>query len=96
MVLIALLATEGAAGAQEPERRAAALTSLQRHDDVQLFAALPHPLPAELTARVEQLRLMSTGVTPGSAIRWVRLVDTAGEFLGSGPPSRPWPKPPAT
>ncbi|WP_316762402.1 hypothetical protein [Streptomyces herbicida] len=55
---------------------------------MELFAALPHPLSAGLGPRVEQLRLMSTGVTSGSAVRWLRLVDTAGEFLGFGPPPR--------
>ncbi|MFI6357572.1 hypothetical protein ACIBJF_34195 [Streptomyces sp. NPDC050743] len=90
VVLIALIATapKAAADAGEAEWRARALAKLQRQDDVELFAALPHPLPAELGPRVEQLRLMSTGVTSGSAVRWLRLVDTAGEFLGSGPPPR--------
>ncbi|MGW3148828.1 hypothetical protein ACWDG1_29965 [Streptomyces sp. NPDC001177] len=90
VVLIALIATasEAAAGAGETEWRAKALAKLQRQDDVELFAALPHPLPAGVGPRVEQLRLMSAGVTSGSAVRWLRLVDTAGEFLGFGPPPR--------
>jgi hypothetical protein len=65
-----------------------ALEKLRRQGDVEVFAALPCPLPADLGPRVEQLRLMSTGLTSGSAVRWLRLVDTAGEFLGFGPPPR--------
>ncbi|MHB9860895.1 hypothetical protein [Streptomyces sp. YIM S03343] len=90
VVLIALIAAapDAAARASEPEWRATALAKLRRQDDVELFAALPRPLPAKLETRVEQLRLISTGLTSGSAMRWLRLVDTAGEFLGDGPPPR--------
>lgn len=84
VLLIALIATapEAAAGGW----RGKALAKLQRQDDMELFAALPNPLPAELGARVEQLRLMSTGLTSGSTARWLRMVDTSREFLGFGSP----------
>ncbi|MEV5145134.1 hypothetical protein AB0L14_11955 [Streptomyces sp. NPDC052727] len=89
-VWIALVAAapDDATELSEAEWRARALAKLRRQDDVGLFAALPQSLPAGLGPRVDQLRLLSTGLTSGSAVRWLRLADTAGEFLGSGPPRR--------
>ncbi|MEV6113008.1 hypothetical protein AB0L59_10910 [Streptomyces sp. NPDC052109] len=90
VALIALITTalDTGAGTDETEWRAKALAKLRSQDDVELFAALPRPLPAKLVTRVEQLRLVSAGLTSGSAARWLRLVDTASEFLGDGPPPR--------
>ncbi|MFD3842721.1 hypothetical protein ACFWWC_41805 [Streptomyces sp. NPDC058642] len=82
VVLIALLATSRGPDADTPETWcAAAAAALRQHQDAQLFADLPAPLPDALQLRVDQLRLLSTGLTPRSGHRWLRLADTAGEFL---------------
>ncbi|MER7568834.1 hypothetical protein ACGFWE_42125 [Streptomyces sp. NPDC048523] len=82
VVLAALLATVAEPDADSPETWClAAACLLRRHDDVEMFAALPSPLPDPVTAQMDQLRLLSTGLTPRSGQRWLRLRDTACEFL---------------
>ncbi|MFJ9634375.1 hypothetical protein ACIRU8_42460 [Streptomyces sp. NPDC101175] len=82
VVLIALLATADASGAATPEtwcRSAAA--ALRQQPAAELFAALPASLPDPVRRQVEHLRLLSAAVTPRSGHRWLRLSDTAAEFL---------------
>ncbi|MDT9701115.1 hypothetical protein [Streptomyces sp. P17] len=81
VVLAALLATASASAAAPATWCAAAAAALREQDDVPLFAALPAALPDRIKVRMDQLRLLSTGMTPRSAHRWARLRDTAGEFL---------------
>ncbi|MFJ9631609.1 hypothetical protein ACIRU8_28265 [Streptomyces sp. NPDC101175] len=82
VVLIALLATgdEAGAGAAVTWCTVAEAALCQRQS-TELFAALPASLPDPFRRRVGQLRLLSAGLTPGSARRWLRLSDTAREFL---------------
>ncbi|MGW2240794.1 hypothetical protein [Streptomyces sp. NPDC001759] len=82
VVLIALLATGDDPGAGNPQTwypLAAAL--LRQRPSTELFAVLPPSLPEPVKPRVDQLRLLSTGLTPRSGHRWLRLCDTAREFL---------------
>ncbi|MGW0916534.1 hypothetical protein ACWD1Z_33110 [Streptomyces sp. NPDC002784] len=98
-VLAALLATadEPAAGSPEAWCRAAAAV-LRAPEDVHMFAALPGSLPDPVKVRLGQLRLLSTGLTPRSGLRWHRLRHTACEFLapaalredGGDPPTPHW------
>ncbi|MFI6936814.1 hypothetical protein [Streptomyces sp. NPDC050287] len=82
VVLAALLATAGEPAGTLPETWCqAAAAVLRRQQDVQMFAALPTSLPDPAKVRIDQLRLLSTGLTPRSAHRWLRLRDTACEFL---------------
>jgi hypothetical protein len=82
VVLIALLATTEEPYADTPETwYPAAAALLRKQQNTQLFAALPTPLPDPIKLRVDQLRLLSTGLTPRSGHRWLRLSDTACEFL---------------
>jgi hypothetical protein len=80
VVLVALLATRDDAGSPGTWCAAAA-AALRRQDDLPLFAALPSPLPEPLRTRVVQLRLLSVCLTGRSGHRWIRLCDTACEFL---------------
>lgn len=82
VVLAALLATadEPAAGLPATWCPAAAAV-LRQQQDLQMFAALPSSLPDPVKARIDQLRLLSSGLTPRSSYRWLRLCDTACEFL---------------
>jgi hypothetical protein len=59
----------------------AAAAALRSQEAMRLFAALQSSPPDPLKLRIEQLRLLSTGLTPRSAHRLIRLVDTAREFL---------------
>ncbi|MFI1169086.1 hypothetical protein ACH4UM_37360 [Streptomyces sp. NPDC020801] len=82
VVLVALLATgDDAQGSAPDDWCAAGAAALRQQQEVELFADLPALLPESIRLRVEQLRLMSTGLTPQSAHRWLRLSDTASEFL---------------
>ncbi|MGY4745864.1 hypothetical protein [Streptomyces sp. ATMOS53] len=82
VVLAALLATAGQSAAALSETWClAAAAVLRRQQDVQMFAALPASLPDLVKVRIDQLRLLSTGLTPRSGHRWLRLRDTACEFL---------------
>ncbi|WP_416960858.1 hypothetical protein [Streptomyces sp. Agncl-13] len=82
VVVVAVLATGDAARVETPDDWCAvAAAALRQHNDVELFAALPAALPEPVRLRIDQLRLMSTGLTSQSAHRWVRLSDTASEFL---------------
>ncbi|MFC7221483.1 hypothetical protein ACFQLX_25440 [Streptomyces polyrhachis] len=93
VIVIALIAAADPPKPTQAGRwRADALARLLRREDVPLFAALPRAQPAGLALRVNQLRLLSTGLTSRSALRWERLVVTAGEFLSTGAPP---PGPPA-
>ncbi|WP_405742345.1 hypothetical protein OG885_43580 [Streptomyces sp. NBC_00028] len=42
-----------------------------------LFAGLPTELDSDVRRQVQALRLASTGISPASTIRWVRLLSTA-------------------
>ncbi|MFI2205486.1 hypothetical protein ACH47Z_32850 [Streptomyces sp. NPDC020192] len=64
--------------------RSKALARLRRREDVEMFAAVPHSLPGALGLRVRQLRLMSTGLTGRSSLRWTRLRIIAVAFLDLG------------
>ncbi|MFF3878875.1 hypothetical protein [Streptomyces sp. NPDC001978] len=82
VVLIALLAMADEPDADTPETWCpAAAAVLRRQQAVQLFAALPPSLPDPIKLRVDQLRLLSAGLTPRSGHQWLRLSDTACEFL---------------
>ncbi|GGY34840.1 hypothetical protein [Streptomyces djakartensis] len=82
VVLAALLATADEPAASLPGTWCpAAAAVLRRQQDVQMFAALPAALPDLVKGRMHQLRLMSTGLTSCSGRRWLRLCDTACEFL---------------
>lgn len=82
VVLAALLATADEPAASLPGTWCpAAAAVLRRQQDVQMFAALPAALPDRVKVRMDQLRLMSTGLTSCSGHRWLRLRDTACEFL---------------
>ncbi|MFF3968073.1 hypothetical protein ACFYZI_41800 [Streptomyces griseorubiginosus] len=82
VVLIALLATADELDASTSEAWClAAAVVLRQQQNPQLFAALPTALPDSIKLRVEQLRMLSTGLTPRSGHRWLRLTDTACEFL---------------
>ncbi|MCQ9132836.1 hypothetical protein [Streptomyces hilarionis] len=82
VVLAALLATASQPTTAPPETWCqAAAAVLRRQQDVQMFAALPASLPDLVMGRIDQLRLLSTGLTPRSGHRWLRLSDTACEFL---------------
>ena len=82
VVLAALLATADESAADLPATWCpAAAAALRRQQDPQMFAALPSSLPDPVKARMNQLRLLSTGLTPRSSHRWLRLCDTACEFL---------------
>ncbi|MGW7171166.1 hypothetical protein ACWGH3_39115 [Streptomyces sp. NPDC054884] len=82
VVLAALLATASQPTAALPETWCpAAAAVLRRQQDVQMFAALPDSLPDPVKGRIDQLRLLSAGLTPRSGHRWLRLRDTACEFL---------------
>jgi hypothetical protein len=82
VVLAALLATADEPAAGLPGRWCpAAAAVLRRQPDMQMFAALPAALPDPVKVRMDQLRLLSTGLTPYSGHRWLRLRDTACEFL---------------
>ncbi|MDF3145711.1 MULTISPECIES: hypothetical protein [unclassified Streptomyces] len=96
VVLAALLATadESAAGLPGTWCPAAAAV-LRRQQDMQMFAALPASLPDPVKVRMDQLRLLSTGLTPGSGHRWLRLCDTACEFLEPAPLLEEGGEPPA-
>ncbi|MFF7550847.1 hypothetical protein ACFZCU_45670 [Streptomyces canus] len=48
---------------------------------MEMFAALPTSLPDPVKTRIDQLRLLSTGLTTRSGHPWLRLRDTAREFL---------------
>jgi hypothetical protein len=82
VVLIGLLATadDPSAGNQQTWYQLAA-AALRQRPSTELFAALPRSLPDPIKPRVIQLRLLSTGLTPRSGHRWLRLCDTAREFL---------------
>jgi hypothetical protein len=64
--------------AEEPARRA--LDVLRRVHPVELFGVLPADLGPSARV-VEQLRLLSTGVTPGGPLAWERLIQTARNVL---------------
>jgi hypothetical protein len=82
VLLVALLAAAEGPEAGTPESWCpAAAALLRRQDNVQLFAALPPSLPNAVRLRVDQLRLLSLGLAPHSGHRWLRLSDTAREFL---------------
>ncbi|RZB19585.1 hypothetical protein StrepF001_12665 [Streptomyces sp. F001] len=82
VVLIALLATADEPDADTPESWCpAAAAVLRQQQTAQLFATLPTSLPDPIKLRVDQLRLVSAGLTPRSGHRWLRLSDTACEFL---------------
>jgi len=82
VVLIALLATSSDPEADTPETWCPAAAAALRHQrNAQMFAALPTSLPDPVKLRVDQLRLLSAGLTPRSGHRWLRLSDTACEFL---------------
>ncbi|WP_217214276.1 hypothetical protein [Streptomyces sp. AC550_RSS872] len=82
VVLAALIATAAEPAASSPGTWCpAAAAVLRRQQDAQMFTALPASLPDPVKARMNQLRLLSTGLTPGSSLRWLRLCDTACEFL---------------
>ncbi|MFF4259731.1 hypothetical protein ACFY1L_52120 [Streptomyces sp. NPDC001663] len=82
VVLIALLATADDPGAGNPQTwYPVAAAALHQQQSTELFAALPPSLPDPVKPRVDQLRLLSTGLTPRSGHRWLRLCDTAREFL---------------
>lgn len=82
VVLIALLATADEPGAGVPATwYPVAEAALRQRQSTELFAALPASLTDPFKRQVDQLRLMSTGLTPGSGHRWLRLSDTAREFL---------------
>lgn len=96
VVLAALLATVGEPAAAESRTWCpVAAAVLRRQQDMEMFAALPTSLPDPVKTRMDQLRLLSTGLTPRSGHRWLRLRDTACEFLepaalleeGGGPPA---------
>ena len=80
VVLVALLATRNEAGPPGPWCAAAA-AGLRQRDDLPLFAALPSSLPDPVRTRMVQLRLLACCLTPRSGHRWIRLYDTACEFL---------------
>jgi hypothetical protein len=83
IVLAALLATAGPPTAAVPESSwcLAAAAVLRRQQDMQMFSALPSSLPDAVKVRIDHLRLLSAGLTPRSGHRWLRLRDTACEFL---------------
>ena len=82
VALVALLATAGEPAAAESWTWCpAAAAVLRRQHDMEMFAALPTSLPDPVKTRIDQLRLLSTGLTPRSGHRWLRLRDTACEFL---------------
>jgi len=82
VVLIALLATADEPGADASVNwYPVAEAALRQRQSTELFAALPASLPDPFQRRVDQLRLLSAGLTPGSGHRWLRLSDTAREFL---------------
>ncbi|MFI9771101.1 hypothetical protein ACIHJG_30125 [Streptomyces sp. NPDC052415] len=82
VVLVALLAAadEPASASHESWCRGAAAI-LRGQEDVHVFAALPDPLPDPVKVRIQQQRMLSIGLTPRSGHRWLRLCDTACEFL---------------
>ncbi|MFI1098602.1 hypothetical protein [Streptomyces sp. NPDC020917] len=66
---------------QSPAEAAqAGLTVLRELTPVELFGVLPADV-GESTAVVQQLRLLSTGLTAPSAIMWERLIQTARNIL---------------
>ncbi|MFI8186727.1 hypothetical protein ACIF70_40535 [Actinacidiphila glaucinigra] len=74
-------ATPHATPRQSPAALATALHYLAEDDTPTLFAALPTPLPEHLAIPVRKLQLMSTNLTAGSSIRWMRITTTATLFL---------------
>lgn len=81
VVLAALLAAADEPVAGLPGTWCLAAAAVLRQQDMQIFAALPAALPDPVKVRLDQLRLLSTRLTPYSGHRWLRLRDTACEFL---------------
>ncbi|WP_329331487.1 hypothetical protein OG866_01830 [Streptomyces sp. NBC_00663] len=75
-------AQRGSAQAACPQTGQAMWQSVTRLLDPQaagpdLFADLPTDLDSDVRRQIQALRLASTGISPASTIRWVRLLSTA-------------------
>jgi hypothetical protein len=82
VLFIALYAADDdTADPRSPHHRQAVIDILGRRQPEMLFAPLPSDLPENLALPVKGLRLMSASITDRSAHRWLRLVETATEFL---------------
>ncbi|MFF6983817.1 hypothetical protein ACFZAV_40570 [Streptomyces sp. NPDC008343] len=82
VLFIALYATGGdTTDLRSRHNRQAAIDLLRLNQPETMFSTLPADLPENLAISVKRLWLMSVNLTDRSAQRWLRLVETAKEFL---------------